>query len=194
MIPPTLLISALGLVRDVRQCVTMDLKEPGNLLYLVGTTKPEMGGSHYHLVQGLSGGRVTPVDTVLAPKLFRALHEAISRGLVRACHDLSEGGLAVAVAEMAFAGGIGAGLTQTGAPGLTDDVALFAESPTRFLIEVRPEKTAEVESHFGSDVPLVKLGQTVKEPRLRIAGAGGEWVVWAALGELKEAWQKPLRW
>jgi phosphoribosylformylglycinamidine synthase len=193
VIPPTLLISALGLVPDVRRCVTMDLKEPGNLLYLIGTTKPDMGGSHYHLVHGLGDGTVSPVDTALAPKLFRLLHDAITRGLVRSCHDLSEGGLAVAVAEMAFAGGIGADLTNNGAMGQPDAVALFAESPTRWLIEVRPDKATELEAIFGKDVPLTKLGQTVKEPRLRIVGASGEWVVWAALKELKEAWQKPLR-
>src|SRR5262249_4065172 len=106
-IPPTLLISALGRVPDVRRCVTMDLKEPGNALYLVGTTREEVGGSHYPLVHGLSGGTVPVVDQQLAPRIFRALHEAIRQGKVRACHDLSEGGLAVAAAEMAFAGGVG---------------------------------------------------------------------------------------
>src|SRR5262249_43378253 len=105
VIPPTLLISALGLVPDVRRCVTMDLKEPGNLLYLVGATKDEMGGSHYNLVHGLDGGAVPRVDFEAAPAVFHALHSAITSGLVRACHDLSEGGLAAAVAEMAFAGG-----------------------------------------------------------------------------------------
>jgi phosphoribosylformylglycinamidine synthase len=193
VIPPTLLVSALGLVPDVRRCVTMDLKEPGNRLYLVGVTKPEMGGSHHHLVHGLTGGTVPAVDVSSAPNLFRRLHDAISRGLVRACHDLSEGGLAVAAAEMAFAGGVGADLTGVAVKGLPDEVALFAESPTRFVVEVRPDRAADFEACL-STVPLTILGQTVKEPRLRIAGSNGEWVVWAALTDLKEAWQKPLRW
>src|SRR5262249_55817697 len=102
VIPPTLLISALGRVPDVRRCVWMDLKAPGNALYLVGATRDEMGGSHYHLVHGMTGGDVPRVDTAIAPRIFRALHAAITGGLVRACHDLSEGGLAVAAAEMAF--------------------------------------------------------------------------------------------
>jgi phosphoribosylformylglycinamidine synthase len=193
VIPPTLLISALGLVPDVRRCVTMDLKEPGNVLYLVGVTKADMGGSHHHLVHGLTGGTVPAVDTALAPNLFRRLHDAISRGLVRACHDLSEGGLAAAAAEMAFAGGVGADLTAVASPGSPDEVTLFAESPTRFLVEVRKDRTAEFEACL-STVPLKIAGQTVKEPRLRIAGSNGEWAVWAALKDLKEAWQKPLRW
>jgi phosphoribosylformylglycinamidine (FGAM) synthase-like enzyme len=105
-IPSTLLITALGQVDDVETCVTMDLKGPGNLLYLIGETKDEMGGSHYNLVNGLTGGNVPTVDKEMAPKIFRALHQAIKQGLILSCHDLSEGGLAVAAAEMAFAGEI----------------------------------------------------------------------------------------
>jgi phosphoribosylformylglycinamidine synthase len=194
VIPPTLLISAMGLVPDVRRCVTMDLKKPGNLLYLVGTTREEMGGSHYHLVNGLAGGTVPQFDLELAPRIFSKLHEAISRGLVRSCHDLSEGGLAVAAAEMAFAGGVGADITSlAGASPLSDEVLLFSESPSRFLVEVEPGSAADFEACL-KDVPLYRIGQTVKEPRLRIAGRSGEWVVWADLSDLKEAWQRPLRW
>jgi phosphoribosylformylglycinamidine synthase len=192
VIPPTLLISALGRIADVRRCVTMDLKKAGNELFLVGTTKEEMGGSHYHLVVGSTGGQVPQPDPELAVRIFRAIHDAISRGLLRSCHDLSEGGLAVAVAEMAFAGEIGADLTNIGT-GLSDEVLLFSESCTRFMVEVAPENVASIRQLFGS-LPLIHVGRTCKEPRLRIAGSNGEWVVWVALTELKEAWQKPLRW
>jgi phosphoribosylformylglycinamidine synthase len=195
-IPPTLLISALGRVPDVRRCVTMDLKEPGNLLFLVGVTRRELGGSHYYLVNGITGGEAPRVDQELAPRLFRRLHEAIRRGLVRSCHDLSEGGLAVAAAEMAFAGGVGADLIDLAAlaPGEPDEVLLFAESTTRFLIEVAPAHAEALRECLGSDIPLTLIGQTVKEPRLRIAGTNGAWVIEASLADLKEAWQKPLRW
>jgi phosphoribosylformylglycinamidine synthase len=194
VIPPTLLICALGRVPDVRRCVTMDLKVPGNQLFLVGLTRDELGGSHYHLVTGREGGEVPAVDLELAPRLFRALHAAMGQGLVRACHDLSEGGLAVAVAEMAFAGGVGADLTATRevAPGADDAVRLFSESATRFVVEVVPARV-EAFRRALAGVPLTHLGQTCKELHLRIAGAGGEWVVWASLADLKEAWQKPLR-
>jgi phosphoribosylformylglycinamidine synthase len=196
VIPPTLLISALGRVPDVRRCVTMDLKEPGNLLYLIGVTRPELGGSHYHLVNDIEGGAVPQVDLRLAPVIFRKLHEAIRGGLVRSCHDLSEGGLAVAVAEMALAGSVGADLTglRDAATKEPDEALLFAESQTRFLVEVAPENAEALEKLFGQEAPLRRIGQTVKEPRLRIAGGGGAWVVWAALADLKEAWQRPLRW
>jgi phosphoribosylformylglycinamidine synthase len=195
-IPPTLLISALGRVPDVRRCVTMDLKEPGNLLFLVGETRDEMGGSHYHLVNQIEGGQVPRVDLQRAPQIFRGLFDAIQKGLVRACHDPSEGGLAVAVAEMAFAGGVGADLTDVRetSTSATDDVLLFSESTTRFVLEVAPANAETFRACFASGVPVVQIGETVKQPRLRITGFGGEWVVWASLADLKEHWQKPLRW
>jgi phosphoribosylformylglycinamidine synthase len=194
VIPPTLLISALGRVPDVRRCVTMDLKEAGNVLFLVGATKDEMGGSHYHLVHGGEGGTVPCPDLNLAPRIFRKLHETIASGLVRSCHDLSEGGLAAAVAEMAFAGGIGVDVTRLGDAALPDEVLLFSESTTRFVVEIRPDKASAFQACMGSDIPLTQLGQTCKEPRLRIAGASGEWIIWAQLADLKDAWQKPMRW
>jgi phosphoribosylformylglycinamidine synthase len=189
-IPHTLLISALGRVPDARNCVTMDLKEPGNDLYLVGRTRVELGGSHLHLVTGRTGGIPPRPDLELAPRLFAAVHRAISGGLVRACHDLSEGGLAVAVAEMAFAGGVGADVTGDG--GLPDEAWLFSESTTRFLIEARPESAAGLAECFAG-LPFAKVGVTVSEPRLRIAGASGEWLIWIKLADLKESWQRPLR-
>jgi phosphoribosylformylglycinamidine synthase len=172
----------------------MDLKEPGNRLYLIGTTKDEMAGSHFQLVTGETGGTVPQVDPELAPRIFHKLHAAIRRGLIRSCHDLSEGGLATAGAEMAIAGGVGADITRlAGANGLTDDILLFSESQSRFVVEVRPNHAAEFEASMA-DVPFTSIGETSKERRLRIAGSNGEWIVWANLADLKEAWQKPLRW
>jgi phosphoribosylformylglycinamidine synthase len=191
-IPPTLLISAMGRVADVRLAMTMDLKSAGNLLYLVGTTKEEMGGSHFNLVTGQTAGQAPATDLSLAPLIFRALATAIERGLIRSCHDLSEGGLAVAIGEMTFAGDIGADITMLPS-GLPDHIALFSESTTRFAVEVTPEHVAALETLFQG-LPLLKLGQTCAEKRLRIAGADGQWVVWATLDDLREAWQKPLRW
>ncbi len=200
-IPPSLLISALGQVEDVRQCVTMDLKQPGNLLYLVGLTKEELGGSHFALVEELTGGEVPRVDPIKAKATFAALHQAMRDGLVRSCHDLSEGGLAVAVAEMAFAGGWGAKielaqalheLKRTDPP--IDVVLLFSESNTRFLCEVAPEAASHFENCLAN-VPLAKVGQVVDEPRLTITAASGNGpVLQSDLATMKSAWQSPLRW
>ncbi len=195
-IPHTLLISSLAIVQDVRQCVTMDFKSAGHDVFILGVTRDELGGSHLHELLKIAGGVPPRVDLLLAPKLFAALHAAIRAGLVRACHDCSEGGLAVALAEMAFAGEVGVDVTGLsalpGADGLPDDVKLFGESATRFVIEAVPENAGELRRIFAG-LPLAKIGTTVKEQRLRIAGADGEWSIWAKLSDLKEVWQAPLR-
>jgi phosphoribosylformylglycinamidine synthase len=201
-IPPTLLISAIGQVPDVRRCVTMDLKEPGNLLLVAGLTRLELGGSHWLLVRGQEGGRVPQVDPALGPPLFRAVHAAIGQGLVRSCHDLSEGGLATALAEMALAGGLGARGSLANVP-CADDAAhdaalLFSESPTRFILEVRPEHAAALAGLF-SGLPLGRLGEVTRDarddaPRLTILGLDSSSVIDVSLPKLKDAWQRPLRW
>jgi phosphoribosylformylglycinamidine synthase len=195
-IPPTLLISAMGQVDDVSQCVTMDLKSPGNLLYLVGQTKNELGGSHFAFVNGLTGGQVPTVDAAAARQTFAAMHEAIRAGVVRACHDLSEGGLAVAVAEMAFAAGYGAQI-DLDAVAVSDDVdvpavKLFSESNTRFVCEVAAEHAAQFEQSLAG-VPLVRIGQVVADDRLMLF-VGDAAVVEAEIDELKAAWQATFDW
>jgi phosphoribosylformylglycinamidine synthase II len=189
-IPATLLISAMGQIADVSKCVTMDLKSPGNLLYLVGETKNELGGSHFALVHNLTGGEAPTLDPKNAKRTFVSLHAAIDSGLVRACHDLSEGGLAVALAEMAFAGGCGASVEL--ANGVDAAVALFSESNTRFVCEVAPENAARFEQTL-SGVPMAKIGAVSPDDRLAIS-VGGQVAIDSDLRTLKEAWQAPFRW
>ena len=192
-IPPTLLISAMGQVPDVRKCVTMDLKEAGNVLLLVGETRDELGGSHWAMVRGLEGGNVPRADLEAAPPIFRAVHEAISRGLVRSCHDLSEGGLAVALAEMAMAGGLGAEVMIARASLASGPaMLLFSESPTRFVLEVRPESEGEVSATFKG-VAIDRMGTVVEGHRLVVRDPGST-LIDAPLSALKDAWQSPLRW
>jgi phosphoribosylformylglycinamidine synthase len=195
-IPPSLLISAMGQVDDVTHCVTMDFKRPGNLVYLVGETRDELGGSHFALVSGLHGGSVPKVDAGRARDTFAAVHNAIHGGLVRACHDLSEGGLAVAAAEMAFAGGFGAQLdiaTIVAGHGTVGPVvALFSESNTRFLCEVTPENAGEFERVMGR-LPCARIGSVTAGDRLVIANRDQR-LVDARIDKLKEAWQAPFRW
>jgi phosphoribosylformylglycinamidine synthase II len=196
-IPPTLLISALCVVEDVRQAVTMDLKEPGNCLYLVGVTRPELGGSHYLGLFGLVGQTVPTVDVRRARPIMLAVTRAASLGLVRACHDLSEGGLAVAAAEMAFAGGVGLDVAlalvpfEGAEPLHKDPVLLFSESNSRFLLEVAPGDVAELERVMVG-VPLARIGTTNRSGRLAVAGVDGSVLCDAPLDRLKAAWQTPL--
>jgi len=159
-IPPTLLISSLGIVPDVRQAVTMDLKTAGSLLYIVGETRAELGGSlYYRLHESL--GRSVPAPLPDAIETMRALHRAMRAGLVRACHDCSEGGLAVAAAEMALAGRLGLDLSLVNLPRSPDmdrdDVALFSESSGRFLVEVAPDDAEAFEAALAGR-PFACLG------------------------------------
>jgi phosphoribosylformylglycinamidine synthase len=196
-IPASLLITALGQLENVEQAVTMDLKQAGNLVYLVGETHDEMGGSHYALVNRLSGGQVPRVDVETAPSTFQAVHRAIIRGLIRSCHDLSEGGLAVAAAEMAFAGGLGLELDQNlpaeGSSISNPAVLLFAESNTRFLIEVEPSKRESLEQGLAG-VPLTPIGRVSDSGRVIITGCGGKVLIDSSCRALKEVWQAPLDW
>lgn len=203
-IPSSLLISAMGQTDDVSKCVTMDLKQAGNVLYQVGATKAELGGSHFALVNGLVGGEVPTVDIPTAKRTFAAMHRAIQAGVVRACHDLSEGGLAVAAAEMAFAGGLGAKLDLDAVPhslesAADDDLAatlLFAESNTRFLCEVPADQCEAFEAALDG-VPMAAIGTVQEKSELEIAATvDGQKATQLAVGtaDLKEAWQKPLRW
>jgi len=196
-IPSTLLVSALGQMEDVSRAVTMDLKQAGNLLFQVGSTRRELGGSHFGLVNGLPGGEVPRVDLERAPQLFRRVHEAINRRVVRACQDLSEGGLAVALGEMAFAGGLGAqiDLRLLGAQSQLENDAelLFSESNTRFVLEVPAGQATAVRELFAG-CPLVELGAVCSEPRLTIRGMTGSTVVDLGLAEMRAAWKAPLAW
>jgi phosphoribosylformylglycinamidine synthase len=194
-IPPSLLISAMGQVDDVTKCVTMDFKQAGNLLYLVGETRDELGGSHFALVNELQGGRVPAVNAERARSTFAAIHRAIQASLLRACHDLSEGGLAAAAAEMAFAGGLGAkldlGAMATGEIKLDAAARLFSESNTRFLCEVTTEHAADFERALQG-VPLGRIGQATSNARLEI-NDDSHVLINANIGELKNAWQRTLR-
>jgi phosphoribosylformylglycinamidine synthase len=194
-IPSSLLITALGQIADIEQAVTMDLKEAGNLLYLVGDTKDELGGSHYSLVNDLCGGEVPQVDVDAAMTVFRSIHTAITSGFVRSCHDLNEGGLAVSAAEMAFAGGLGADIDlsqlaeQTGIN--KSDILLFSESNSRFLVEVAPEFHAEFEAAMQM-VPFVNLGSVTDDATLKVV-SGDDTLIESNSEELREAWKSPLQ-
>jgi phosphoribosylformylglycinamidine synthase len=202
-IPATLLISALGQMNDARQAVTMDLKQAGNLLYVVGQTGDELGGSHFALVHKLQGGQVPTVDPPRAKATFAVLHQAIRAGLIRACHDLSEGGLAAAAAEMAFAGELGAELQldtlPVADPTLPTVTRCFSESNTRFLCEVHPAQAADFQQMLEKvpqeKVPHAQIGQVVADPSLIIReSADSQPLIEATLADLKSAWQKPLCW
>jgi len=196
-IPHTLLISAISVMEDVNKAVSMDLKKAGDLIYIVGITQNELGGSEYFRVQGFIGNRAPKVSPHQGKQLMDCLSAATEKGLVRACHDCSDGGIGVAIAEMAFAGGLGAAIylesVPLGEPIDRDDFILFSESNSRFLVEVAPENIAVFEEVMGA-TSLAVIGQVTDSEVLEIDGVDDRRVVALSLGELKEAWQRPMRW
>ncbi|NTW01821.1 MAG: phosphoribosylformylglycinamidine synthase subunit PurL, partial [Oscillochloris sp.] len=191
-IPPTLLISALAHVADVRRCVTMDLKTAGNLIYLVGSTRAELAGSHLEAI-GVDVGEsnLPKVDLAAAKATFTQLHAAISAGMVRACHDLSEGGLAVAAAEMAIAGGLGLDLDIAQITGAVNQQArLFSETPSRFLVEIDPAQATAFEAQLAG-VALAKLGKVTSDGIVNVRD-GTESLNRVSIAEIKVAWQSGL--
>ena len=196
-IPSTLLISAISIVDDINKCVTMDAKRASNLLFVVGETKNELGGSHYYKINGQLGANVPTLDLGMAPKIAKKISAAIAEGLLVSCHDCSEGGLAVALAEMAFAGGLGIEADLRGLPRSEDctrtDAQLFSESNCRYIVEIEPEKF-DAFAKMMLNLPFGQIGKVTQETMLVIKAQDGQTIIESDIDSLKQAWQKPLAW
>jgi phosphoribosylformylglycinamidine synthase len=194
-IPPTLLITAIGIIPDVRKAISMDLKEVGNPVYIIGETKDELGGSHFHMVRKVKGGKVPGVDLEHAKKSMDSLTKAMDKGFIRSCHDCSEGGLAVTSAEMCFSGNLGMWINLSKVPhNLERDYKiLFSESNSRFLVEVSKEKAKNFEKIMKGCV-FSKIGEVTKKKKLVIIGIKGNEVINEYINELKRTWKETFDW
>jgi phosphoribosylformylglycinamidine synthase len=193
-VTPTLLITALGIIPDIREAVSMDVKAAGDSIYIVGKTLKELGGSEYYRLNGSLGNSVPKTSKKSAKQIFASITKAIDLGLVRACHDLSEGGLAVAIAEMAFSGGYGAELDLWRVPRRAvdrDDFLLFSESNSRFLLEVPDEARPQFENVMR-DKPFARIGWIIKRPHLRVFGINGRVIVDTPISDLQASWKREL--
>jgi phosphoribosylformylglycinamidine synthase len=191
-IPPTVLFTAAAVLDDVNKVVTMDVKNGGDLVYVLGDTRNEMGGSEYLALRGQLGQHCPKVDPVAARALYERLSKAIEQGLVASCHDCSDGGLGAALAESAFAGGWGMNVSL-GALGVDNPVvALFSESQSRFVVTV-PQHNAEAFEAALEGSPCYNIGSVTPEEHLVIRGGDGV-LINAPLVDLKDAWQRPLNW
>ena len=193
-VPPTLLFSTIGKINDVRKVVTMDVKKAGDLVYILGKTRREMGGSEWYALHGAIGSGVPKVRPETAKILYERLSLAIRDGLVASCHDCSDGGLGVALAEAAFAGGLGMEIELSKVPveGIErNDDALFSESQSRFVATIHPGAKEAFERALGN-ADFALAGKVIAEPFLRIGGLAGNRIVDEKLSSLKEAWQRTL--
>ena len=191
-VTPTLLITAVGILPNIQLVTSMDLKAPGNLLYIAGETLHELGGSEYYKLNGYLGASVPKVKGAKAKRTFRAVTKAIDSGLIKSCHDLSEGGLAVAAAEMAFAGGYGLQLDLSKVPATgieRNDFMLFSESNSRFLLEVSEQDKEDFESVMRNK-PYAQIGKVTKDERLVVNGLNMKTIVDASLADLRRSWKK----
>jgi phosphoribosylformylglycinamidine synthase II len=194
-VTPTLLITAIGILPDIRKAVSMDFKAPRNRVYIVGSTYAELGGSEYYRLKGALGKSVPKVRLPQAKRTVEVLLRAIDSGCIRACHDLSEGGLAVAAAEMAFSSGYGVELWLENVVNAENtkrnDFLLFSESNSRFLVEVPSNRAGNFES-VTREVPRALVGNVTEERRFLVRGLKGEKIVDAELNELMNAWKSGL--
>ncbi len=194
-IPPTVLFSTIGKIEDARKAVTMDVKTPDDRVYVLGMTKDELGGSEYFASLGFIGNDVPRVDAASARKLYTALEKAIHEGVVASCHDCSDGGVGVALAESAFSGDFGITIELTKVPVENikrADTILFSESQSRFVVTVAPDKVKRFEEIMKGNV-FADVGVVTEQQNFTVMD-GEKALLSERIDELKEAWQKTLWW
>jgi phosphoribosylformylglycinamidine synthase len=191
----TLQFSATSIVNDVHRCVTMDVKVPGDGLYVLGHTRPELGAGEYYEHFGYIGLQVPQVRFAELQPLYKALHRAIAAGLVASAHGVYRGGLGVHLALVAAGGGLGLEVDLGKVPArrvARDDFLLFSESAGRFVVTVAPQDQQAFEETLQG-LAWARIGTVTADARLAVNGLGGRRIIDLDCRQIKEAWQAPLR-
>ena len=201
-IPPTLLATAIGQIGDVSLCVSPDFKRAGNRIAVVGISTTALGGSQLAVIDRVTGGDIPKVDLKNCQNTFKNIYDLNLQRLMASCHDLSDGGLCVALAEMAIGGGLGADINLEEVP-LQDSDAVaqpddfmsllsvaFAETPGRFLIEVKEEDVPEVEQILRGST-WSWIGSVTNDNLLTIRGNKNSIVSQTLVNKLATAWREP---
>ncbi len=197
-IPPTVLFSVLGLLPDVEKAVTSDFKKPGDLVYILGVTRNELAGSELASELGFSGGIVPEVDAMSAKERYARLFAAMQDGLISACHDLSDGGLAVALAEMCIGGRLGAEIDLEKIPqkgcALAEEI-LYSETPSRLLVSVPEAARQRFEDIFrpGDEIDAAHIGRVGEASSLNVRFRG-ETVIACPVDSAAAAFKATLDW
>jgi phosphoribosylformylglycinamidine (FGAM) synthase-like enzyme len=187
-VPPTVLYSMAAKIDDVRACITSDFKREGDLIYAVGATYDELGGSELYRLFGFIGNTVPVVRKESAKRVYDRLATAHERGLIQSCHDLSDGGLAVGLVESAMGGDLGFEVSLSDET-LPLQAQLFAESHSRFVVSVAPEAQELFESIMDSDCRF--LGE-VRDTARVVLNCGSSQIIDIALHDLLMAWRNGL--
>jgi len=192
-VPPTPEILGIGIVSDIRRCITVDFKKENNPIYLVGKeTEKEMGGSEYYKILDVDGGVVPRSDVEILKNCMNGILSAIEQRYIASCHDVSEGGFAVCLSEMIIGGDIGAAVDVSEiAPDLRTDFKLFSESNTRWVVEIKKEKQQDFEQILKRErTPFKLIGET--KSRKLVIQNNGKIVIDLVIGVLRDQWKNPL--
>ncbi|MCH2044228.1 MAG: AIR synthase-related protein [Saprospiraceae bacterium] len=188
-VPPTILYSMSAKMKDIRKTITSEFKQAGDLIYQLGTTYDELGCSEFYQLHNTIGANVPKVRKAEAKALYLNVMKANAQSLIESSHDLSDGGLLVAIAESAFGGKLGASINLPTDANLSTVAQLFSESHSRFLVTVRPENQAAFEALMGEQASL--LGKVQAANNLTVEQAG-EGLVNLAVQDLEKAWSEGL--
>ncbi|MBN1847042.1 MAG: phosphoribosylformylglycinamidine synthase subunit PurS [Deltaproteobacteria bacterium] len=191
---PTLLFTVSSVIQDITRCVTMDAKFPGDLIYVLGDTKNELGGGEYYQMMGELGLHVPEVKVEDVWPIYRALHQAIQQGLISSAHAIARGGLGVHLAFTAMGGALGMDVHVKDVPcskPLSDTRILYSESAGRFIVTIDPARKQAFEKLFKG-MPAGCIGTISDSKRFRIQSKTGSWMMKEDIDELKECWKRPF--
>lgn len=194
-IPGTLLISAVSIVNDWQKVLTSSFKKEGNLVYIAGFTKSQLGASEYFRSLKIKDGKVPKIDKKISRTVLERVSTVIDKKLAVSCHDLSEGGLGVAVAEMCMGSGLGVNVFLGRVPkdpDMFDYEIMFSESPTRFIIEVEQENKAAVEEILA-DVPFGVIGCVSLANRMVVYNRENTEIINLEIKSLRQSWMETFR-
>ncbi|PKL18333.1 MAG: phosphoribosylformylglycinamidine synthase [Spirochaetae bacterium HGW-Spirochaetae-5] len=201
-IPPTLLISSIGVMNDITKAVTIDFKIPGDLIYIIGNTGDETGGSEYNAFMGekeqsekFIGTNIPRVNAELSKKIYKAMETAINERLAASCISIERGGFAIAAAKSAAAGILGCEIKLSGIKDndvQRNDILLYSESQGRFLVSVNPSNRDKFENIF-KDLPCHLLGNVKKESSFIIEGISGKKIIDTDIREIDYNYKKKLK-
>jgi phosphoribosylformylglycinamidine (FGAM) synthase-like enzyme len=191
---PTLLFTISSVVRDIEKCVTMESKVPGDLVYVIGETRNELGGSEYYQLFNELGLNVPQVNVEGLLPSYLVLSKAISDGLVSSAHAVSRGGLAAHLALVAIGGETGMEIKLKNIPSadnLSNTEILYSESAGRFVVTIDPARKKSFEKLFrGTKIGLA--GKVTDSERFIISGKTGNEIINEDVLTLKAFWKKPF--
>ena len=188
-VPPTILYSVVAKIDDVRKTVTSDFKAEGDLIYILGKTYDELGASEFYKLFGKLGANVPKVRKENAKRIYEKLAFANEMSLIESCHDLSDGGMAVAVCESALGTEFGIEVNISRYEDLHLNAILFSETHSRFVVSVKPENREKLENLFGNNCKFI--GRVTATGKFRIIFRGEE-IINLEMKELRKAWNNGL--